>query len=89
MKFSKSDYKIYDVSKYKLREVDRKTALALSLDYAIFFTIKQDNYYRIYTWLSFNEREKIHFPDFEGIDKFFVDANYVTDKIIKEYTVKS
>ncbi len=84
MKFSKADYKIIDVSKYNLREVDRKTALSLSFDYAIFFTIQSDNYFRIYTWLSFNEREKIHFPDFDGIDKYFVDADYVTDKIIKE-----
>ena len=85
-KFTINDYKVRDLSGYNLREVNRITAVALHFDYAVFFTLINDNKFYIHTWLSFNTKQKIGFPDFDNIDKYFVDSKYVTDEVIKEYT---
>jgi hypothetical protein len=79
-----SDFKKFDISGYPLREVNRQTALSLSFDYAVFFKVPGDDSIYIYTWLTFNARGKVHFPEFE-ILHYYVDARYVTDDIIEEY----
>ena len=83
-KYTIKDYKKVDVSSYKLREVSRRTANNLHFDYALFFQVAEDDSFYIHTWLSFDEKQKIPFPDFEVVH-FYFDAGYVTDEVLKDY----